>query len=124
MRWRIATASAFCPKLEELRYWRGTFSNAQLVLTFGPTSTLTIDPDMRPGGAPAWVNGTAFAPQSQVILTVADEVLRETQTDAAGRFESAIYVPKIPPGRYVLVARDSAGHVAQAPLTVIPGLWP
>jgi hypothetical protein len=124
MQWRIASQDAPCPHVAELRFWRGSYSNAQVIVTFGAASTVSVEPAVRPAAAPTWVNGSGFSPASAVTLTVAGETARETTTDLSGMFQTAIFVPRVAPGVYLVVATDGAGHLAYSELTVSAGTWP
>jgi hypothetical protein len=124
MRWRVGVEENVCPQVATLRFWTGSYSKALVIVTFGDVSTLTLEQAARPAKAPIWVNGSGFAAGRTVTLAAAGEVLRETKTDRAGMFSTAIYTPEARPGDYVLVARDDAGHRAETRLTVLPGLWP
>jgi hypothetical protein len=124
MRWRIALHEPICPRVAPLRYWTGSYSKALVIVTFGSVSTVTLEPVARPAKAPIWVNGSGFGPQRPVKLTAGGELLRETNADRSGMFSTAIFVPEVAPGAYVVLAEDDVGHRAEATLTVTPGNWP
>jgi hypothetical protein len=124
MRWKIGLDENICPRVAPLRFWTGSYSKALVIVTFGAVSTLTLEETQRPAKAPIWVNGSGFTAGRPVTITVADEVLRETVAERTGTISTAIYVPEVRPGLYVVVARDDAGRLAETRLTVTPGLWP
>lgn len=77
----------------------GSYSRAQVIVAFEGASTVTLELAVRPADAPILVNGAGFASSASVVVTVADQTVRETTT-------------------------DGAGHDAQATLTVTDGHWP
>jgi hypothetical protein len=124
MRWDLKLVHSACPGVTQMRYWTGSYSRAQVIVAFGDTSSVTLEPAVRPVGAPVWVNGAGFAPSTSLVLTANEQIIRETTTDAAGMFQTAIFVPEADPGSYVVVARDRVGNEGRAILTITDGRWP
>jgi hypothetical protein len=124
MLWRIGLEENICPRVAALRFWTGSYSKALVIVTFGAVATLTLEQTERPAKAPIWVNGSGFMVGRPVTITAADEVLRQTVAEGSGTISTAIYVPEVRPGRYLVVAQDDAGHRAVATLTITAGLWP
>jgi hypothetical protein len=124
MRWRVALDENICPHVAPLKFWTGSYSKALVIVTFGAVATVTLEQTERPAKAPIWVNGSGFMAGRTVTITAAGEVVRETVAEGTGTISTAIYVPEVQPGAYVVVAQDDAGHRAETTLTVLPGLWP
>lgn len=124
MRWGVTLGRGLCPRVVERLYQTGTFPRGQLVLLFEGASTITLEPASRPVSAPIWVSGSGFAPSSRVRLELAGEALRDTAADVDGNFVTGIYVPRVTPGTYLVVATDTSGRGATRPLVITEGAWP
>jgi hypothetical protein len=114
--WEIVVSGNACPRLLTKRYQEGSFARAQVTLSFGNRSSITVEPNP-PQGPQVWVSGAGFAPSSVASVAIADSVVT-APTTADGTFEKGVFVYDLPPGLYRIVASDARGHTASAPLEV------
>lgn len=126
--WEVVAAGTACPRLAVKRYQVGTFARAQVTLSFGNPSSITVEPNP-PLGPQVWVSGTGFAPSSTVDIAIGDVVVTAAPTARDGTFEKGTFVYDLRPGLYRIAARDALGHAATAPLEVpllpfVPDLVP
>ena len=94
---------------------------------YEPSGSLTVTPPSVAAGGQVTIDGSGFAPGSEVRITVQETpvLLTTVTTDAAGGFSVVVTVPGDFAGAYTVVATgvDASGsiHVLTANLNVIQG---
>lgn len=108
-----------CPRVVVKTYTVGsTFPRALVVLAFGEAASITLEPPARATGGPVLVSGVGFAPSSEVGIFVAGAETHRATANASGGLETILFVPALPPGRYLVLVTDVRGRNATATLTI------
>ncbi len=92
MRFNVALERVACPYVASKTYTNGKSPRAQIVLTFGGVTSLTII-----GGRLVW----------------------DTTANADGTFDSGFWIPDREPDLYAVTATDGHGHVGSTTLRVM-----
>ena len=113
-----------CPFVAAKSYQYGKSPRAQIALTFGGTSALTLETvsDVV-GGAPigtaVQASGAGYEPSSKISITLGGRLVWDTTANADGTFDSGFWIPDREPGLYTVTATDGHGHVGFTTLRVM-----
>jgi hypothetical protein len=113
-----------CPFVASKAYQYGKSPRAQIALTFGGASALTLETvsDVV-GGAPigtaVQASGAGYEPSSKISITLGGRLVWDTMANADGTFDSGFWIPDREPGLYTVTATDGHGHVGTTTLRVM-----
>jgi hypothetical protein len=113
-----------CPFVAAKAYQYGKSPRAQIALTFGGASALTLETvsDVV-GGAPigtaVQASGVGYEPSSKISITLGGRRVWDTTANADGTFDSGFWIPDREPGLYTVTATDGHGHVGTTTLRVM-----
>jgi hypothetical protein len=113
-----------CPFVAAKTYQYGKSPRAQIALTFGGASALTLETvsDVV-GGAPIGTavqgSGAGYEPSSKISITLGGRLVWDTTANADGTFDSGFWIPDREPDLYTVTATDGHGHVGTTTLRVM-----
>jgi len=113
-----------CPFIAAKSYQYGKSPRAQIALTFGGASALTLETvsDVV-GGAPigtaVQASGAGYEPSSKISITLGGRLVWDTTANPDGTFDSGFWIPDREPGPYTVTATDGHGHVGFTTLRVM-----
>jgi hypothetical protein len=113
-----------CPFIAARQYQYGKSPRAQIVLTFGGASSLTLETvsDVvggAPNGTPVMATGIGYTPGATIRLKIDGKQIWDTVANADGSFDSSFWIPERDPGLYTVVATDGRGHTGTTTLRVM-----
>ncbi|HET9808607.1 MAG TPA: hypothetical protein VFQ66_02850 [Candidatus Limnocylindria bacterium] len=125
----IALERQACPHVASKTYVYGKSPRAQIVLTFGGSSSLTLETiSDAVGGAPigtaAQASGVGYAPSAKIRITIGGRAVWDTSANADGTFDSGFWIPDREPGPYTVTATDGQGHVGTTTLRIMAARYP
>jgi len=129
MLFNIALERQTCPHVASKTYVYGKSPRAQIVLTFGGASSLTIETiSDAVGGAPVGTavqaSGVGYAPSAKIRITIGGRAVWDTTANADGTFDSGFWIPDREPGPYTVTATDGQGHIGTTTLRVMAVRYP
>ena len=125
----IALERQACPHVESKTYVYGKSPRAQIVLTFGGASSLTLETVSdavggAPIGTPVQASGAGYAPSAKIRITIGGRAVWDTVANADGTFDSGFWIPEREPGPYTVTATDGHGHVGTTTLRIMAVRYP
>ena len=125
----IALERQACPHVESKTYVYGKSPRAQIVLTFGGASSLTLETVSdaiggAPIGTPVQASGMGYAPSAKIRITIGGRAVWDTTANADGTFDSGFWIPEREPGPYTVTATDGHGHIGTTTLRVMAVRYP
>lgn len=113
-----------CPFVAAKVYQYGKSPRAQIALTFGGASALTLETISdavggAPIGTPVQASGAGYEPSSKISITIGGRLVWDTTANADGTFDSGFWIPDREPGPYTVTATDGHGHVGTTTLRVM-----
>jgi hypothetical protein len=129
MQFNIALERPACPFVASKTYVYGKSPRAQIVLTFGGASSLTLETvSDAVGGAPidtpVQASGAGYAPSAKIRITIGGRAVWDTTANADGTFDSGFWIPEREPGSYTVTATDGRGHVGTTTLRIMAVRFP
>ena len=129
MLFNIALERRTCPHVASKTYVYGKSPRAQIVLTFGGASSLTLETiSDAVGGAPigtaVQASGVGYAPSAKIRITIGGRAVWDTTANADGTFDSGFWIPDREPGPYTVTATDGHGHVGTTTLRIMAVRYP
>ncbi|MEP6693570.1 MAG: hypothetical protein ABJB39_02900 [Chloroflexota bacterium] len=124
MLFTVLLESDVCPYVAAKMYQYGKSPRAQIALTFGGASALTLETvsDVV-GGAPigtaVQASGAGYEPSSRISITLGGRRVWDTAANPDGTFDSGFWIPDREPGLYTVTATDGHGHVGTTTLRVM-----
>jgi hypothetical protein len=124
MAFNVALERTACPHVAWKAYAYGKSPRAQIVLTFGGASSLTLETvsDVV-GGAPigtaVQASGAGYEPLAKIAITIGGRLVWDTTASADGTFDSGFWIPDREPGPYTVTATDGHGHVGTTTVRVM-----
>ena len=120
----VALERDVCPFVAAKVYQYGKSPRAQIALTFGGASALTIETISdavggAPIGTPVQGSGAGYEPSSNIRITIGGRLVWDTTANADGTFDSGFWIPDREPGLYTVTATDGHGHVGTTTLRVM-----
>jgi len=88
----------------------------------GPQPELLVLPREASPGDLLTIEGSGFAPNSELLLLLADETLDQTTTEPDGTFSTSALTPLLDGGDYLLDAIDGEGNFALEVITIPVGV--
>lgn len=117
-----------CPFVAAKSYQYGKSPRAQIALTFGGASALTVETrsDVA-GGAPigraVQASGIGYAPSSRISISIGGRRVWDTTANADGTFDTGFWIPEREPDLYTVTATDGHGHVGRTSLRIMANRW-
>lgn len=113
-----------CPFVAAKVYEYGKSPRAQIALTFGGASALTLETISdavggAPIGTPVQSSGAGYEPASKISITLGGRLVWDTIANADGTFDSGFWIPEREPGLYTVTATDGHGHIGTTTLRVM-----
>jgi len=113
-----------CPFVAAKVYQYGKSPRAQIALTFGGASALTLETVSdavggAPIGTPVQASGAGYEPSSNIRITLGGRLVWDTTANADGTFDSGFWIPEREPGLYTVTATDGHGHLGTTTLRVM-----
>jgi hypothetical protein len=129
MLFNIALEREACPHVAAKTYVYGKSPRAQIVLTFGGASSLTLETvsDVvggAPIGTPVQASGVGYAPSAKIRITIGGRAVWDTTANADGTFDSGFWIPEREPGPYTVTATDGRGHMGTTTLRIMAMRYP
>ena len=129
MLFNIALERLTCPHVASKTYVYGKSPRAQIVLTFGGASSLTLETvSDAVGGAPIGTavqsSGVGYTPSAKIRITIGGRAVWDTTANADGTFDSGFWIPDREPGPYTVTATDGHGHVGTTTLRIMAVRYP
>ena len=129
MLFNVALERQACPHVASKTYVYGKSPRAQIVLTFGGASSLTLETvSDAVGGAPigtaVQASGAGYAPSAKIRITIGGRAVWDTTANPDGTFDSGFWVPERDPGPYTVTATDGQGHVGTTTLRIMAVRYP
>jgi hypothetical protein len=120
----IALERDVCPFVAAKAYQYGKSPRAQIALTFGGASALTLETISdavggAPVGTPVQASGAGYEPSSKISITIGGRLAWDTTANADGTLDSGFWIPDREPGVYTVTATDGHGHVGTTTLRVM-----
>jgi len=120
----VALERDVCPFVAAKVYTYGKSPRAQIALTFGGASALTLETISdavggAPIGTPVQGSGAGYEPSSKISITIGGRLVWETTANADGTFDSGFWIPDREPGLYTRPTSDGLGHVGTTALRVM-----
>jgi len=117
-----------CPFVAAKSYQYGKSPRAQIALTFGGASALTVETRSDVvGGAPigraVQASGIGYAPSSRISIAIGGRRVWDTTANADGTFDSGFWIPEREPDVYTVTATDGHGHVGTTSLRIMAKRW-
>lgn len=124
MLFNIALERQACPHVESKTYVYGKSPRAQIVLTFGGASALTLETVSdavggAPMGTPVQASGVGYAPSAKIRITIGGRAVWDTIANPDGTFDPGFWIPQREPGPYTVTATDGHGHVGTTTLRIM-----
>ncbi len=124
MLFNVALERQTCPHVASKTYVYGKSPRAQIVLTFGGASSLTLETiSDAVGGAPigtaVQASGVGYAPSAKIRITIGGRAVWDTTANADGTVDSGFWIPEREPGPYTVTATDGHGHVGTTTLRIM-----
>jgi hypothetical protein len=124
MLFNIALERQACPYVASKMYVCGKSPRAQIVLTFGGASSLTLETiSDAVGGAPigtaVQASGVGYEPSAKIRITIGGRAAWDTTANPDGTFDSGFWIPDRDPGVYTVTATDGRGHVGTTSLRIM-----
>jgi hypothetical protein len=124
MIFNVALERQACPHVESKTYVYGKSPRAQIVLTFGGASSLTIETVSKavggaPIGTPVQASGVGYTPSARIRITIGGRAVWDTTANADGTFDSGFWIPEREPGVYTVTATDGRGHLGTTSLRIM-----
>jgi len=113
-----------CPFVAAKSYQYGKSPRAQIALSFGGASSLTLETvsDVV-GGAPVGTavqaSGAGYEPSSKISITIGGRHVWDTTANRDGTFDSGFWIPDREPDLYTVTATDGHGHVGKTMLRIM-----
>ncbi len=113
-----------CPFVAAKTYQYGKSPRAQIALSFGGASSLTLETvsDVV-GGAPigtaVQASGAGYEPSSKISIAIGGRHVWDTTANADGTFDSGFWIPDREPDLYTVIATDGHGHVGRTTLRIM-----
>ena len=125
----IALERQACPHVASKTYVYGKSPRAQIVLTFGGASSLTIETISdavggAPIGTPVQASGVGYAPSAKIRITIGGRAVWDTTANEDGTFDSGFWIPDREPGLYTVTATDGHGHTGTSTLRIMAVRYP
>ena len=129
MLFNIALERQTCPHIASKTYVYGKSPRAQIVLTFGGASALTLETVSdavggAPIGTPVQASGVGYAPSAKIRITIGGRAVWDTIANADGTFDSGFWIPEREPGPYTVTATDGHGHMGTTTLRIMAMRYP
>ena len=129
MIFNVALERQACPHVASKTYVYGKSPRAQIVLTFGGASSLTLETVSdavggAPIGTPVQASGMGYAPSAKIRITIGGRAVWDTTANADGTFDSGFWIPEREPGPYTVTATDGQGHIGTTTLRVMAVRYP
>lgn len=129
MVFNVALERQACPYVASKTYVYGKSPRAQIVLTFGGASSLTLETISdavggAPIGTPVQASGVGYEPSSRIRITIGGRAVWDTTANTDGTFDSGFWIPDREPGLYTATAMDGHGHVGTTALRVMAVRYP
>jgi hypothetical protein len=129
MIFNVALEREACPHVASKTYVYGKSPRAQIVLTFGGASSLTLETiSDAVGGAPigtaVQASGVGYAPSAKIRITIGGRAVWDTTANTDGTFDSGFWIPDREPGPYTVTATDGHGHVGTTTLRIMAVRYP
>ncbi len=129
MIFNIALERQVCPAIASKTYVYGKSPRAQIVLTFGGASSLTLETiSDAVGGAPigtaVQASGVGYEPSTRIRITIGGRAVWDTTANADGTFDSGFWIPDREPGPYTVTATDGRGHLGTTTLRIMAVRYP
>ncbi len=120
----VALERQACPHVASKTYVYGKSPRAQIVLTFGGASSLTLETiSDAVGGAPigtaVQASGAGYGPSAKIRITIGGRAVWGTTANADGTFDSGFWIPDREPGPYTVTATDGQGHLGTTTLRIM-----
>ena len=129
MLFNVALERQACPHVASRTYVYGKSPRAQIVLTFGGASSLTIETISdavggAPIGTPVQASGVGYAPSAKIRITIGGRAVWDTTANEDGTFDSGFWIPDREPGLYSVTATDGYGHKGTSTLRIMAVRYP
>jgi hypothetical protein len=129
MLFNVALEREACPHVASKTYVYGKSPRAQIVLTFGGESSLTLETVSdavggAPIGTPVQASGVGYAPSAKIRITIGGRAVWDTTAHEDGTFDSGFWIPEREPGPYTVLATDGHGHVGRTTLRIMAVRYP
>ena len=129
MLFNVALERQACPHVASKTYVYGKSPRAQIVLTFGGASSLTLETVSdavggAPIGTPVQASGVGYAPSAKIRITIGGRAVWDTTANEDGTFDSGFWIPDREPGPYTVTATDGHGHVGRTTLRIMAVRYP
>ena len=129
MVFNVALERQACPHVASKTYVYGKSPRAQIVLTFGGASALTLETVSdavggAPIGTPVQASGAGYAPSAKIRITIGGRAVWDTTASEDGTFDSGFWIPEREPGTYTVTATDGHGHVGTTTLRIMAMRYP
>jgi hypothetical protein len=129
MLFNIALERQACPHVASKTYVYGKSPRAQIVLTFGGASSLTLETVSdavggAPIGTPVQASGVGYAPSAKIRITIGGRAVWDTTANDDGSFDSGFWIPDREPGLYSVTATDGHGHKGTSTLRIMAVRYP
>jgi hypothetical protein len=129
MLFNVALERQACPHVASKTYVYGKSPRAQIVLTFGDASSLTLETiSDAVGGGPigtaVQASGIGYEPSARIRITIGGRGVWDTTANADGTFDSGFWIPDREPGPYTVTATDGRGHVGSTTLRIMAVRYP
>jgi len=129
MIFNVALERQACPHVASKSYVYGKSPRAQIVLTFGGASSLTLETvSDAVGGAPigtaVQASGVGYGPSAKIRITIGGRAVWDTIANADGTFDSGFWIPDREPGPYTVTATDGQGHIGTTTLRIMAVRYP
>jgi hypothetical protein len=129
MLFNIALERQACPHVASKTYVYGKSPRAQIVLTFGGASSLTLETVSdavggAPIGTPVQASGVGYAPSAKIRITIGGRAVWDTTANEDGTFDSGFWIPDREPGLYSVTATDGHGHKGTSTLRIMAVRYP
>src|SRR6185503_3813954 len=129
MIFNIALERQACPHVASKTYVYGKSPRAQIVLTLGDASSLTLETiSDAVGGAPigtaVQASGIGYEPSAKIRITIGGRAVWDTTANDDGTFDSGFWIPDREPGPYTVTATDGHGHMGTTTLRIMAVRYP
>jgi hypothetical protein len=129
MLFNVALEKQACPHVASKTYVYGKSPRAQIMLTFGGASSLTLETVSdavggAPIGTPVQASGAGYTPSAKIRITIGGRAVWDTTANSDGTFDSGFWIPEREPGPYTVTATDGHGHVGTTTLRIMAVRYP
>jgi hypothetical protein len=129
MLFNVALERQACPHVASKTYVYGKSPRAQIAITFGGASSLTIETVSdavggAPIGTPVQASGLGYAPSAKIRITIGGRAVWDTTANEDGTFDSGFWIPDREPGLYSVTATDGHGHTGTSTLRIMAARYP